>query len=141
MKSIDAYTRPPTVEEMGGTKRPFLQPKPEPESTQKQVGEEVKTSTQEGSTKVDQKDIGQPHTETRKVPLFWKVLMVLAAILYLIPEAIFNAQLVNVSGRGVIDEDSLRHIELFGATVGDGETDAVDCYRPFLNQIVPMGLG
>ncbi len=34
-----------------------------------------------------------------------------------------------------------RHIELFGATVGDGETDAVDCYRPFMNQVVPTGLG
>lgn len=58
-----------------------------------------------------------PKPAATGVPLFWQVLMVLAAGLYLIPEAIFNAELVNVSGQGVIDNDSLRHIELFGRLI------------------------
>lgn len=50
-------------------------------------------------------------------PNAWSWAMVLASTLYLLPEAIFNAQLVNVAGQGIFSEHQLRNVELFGRAV------------------------
>ncbi|MGM0767247.1 MAG: carboxypeptidase regulatory-like domain-containing protein [Pseudomonadota bacterium] len=50
-------------------------------------------------------------------PWRWRLLMVIAATAYLIPETIFNSHLVNVSGQGFVDEHDLRLIELFGRMI------------------------
>ncbi len=50
-------------------------------------------------------------------PLWWKVLLVVLGTLYLIPEAIFNSQLVSLLGLGTPSKENLEHLELFGRSV------------------------
>jgi hypothetical protein len=47
-------------------------------------------------------------------PLWWSVFILIASVVYLIPEAIFNAELVEVAGGIGVGEDELKNIELFG---------------------------
>ena len=50
-------------------------------------------------------------------PLWWKILLVVLGTLYLIPEAIFNSQLVSLLGLGTPSKENLEHLELFGRSV------------------------
>ena len=50
-------------------------------------------------------------------PFWWKVLLVVLGTLYLIPEAIFNSQLVSLLGLGTPSKENLEHLELFGRSV------------------------
>jgi hypothetical protein len=50
-------------------------------------------------------------------PLWWKILLVLLGTLYLIPEAIFNSQLVSLLGLGTPSKEDLEQLELFGRSV------------------------
>lgn len=52
-----------------------------------------------------------------KKPLWWNILLVVLATLYLIPEAIFNSQLVTLSGKGTPTKEDLENLELFGRTI------------------------
>lgn len=50
-------------------------------------------------------------------PLWWKVLLVVLGTIYLIPEAIFNSQLVSLLGLGTPSKENLEYLELFGRSV------------------------
>ena len=50
-------------------------------------------------------------------PFWWRCLLLVFATLYLIPEAIFNAQLVSLVGLGTPSADDLEHIEIYGRAV------------------------
>ncbi len=52
-----------------------------------------------------------------KKPIWFSVLIFILLLLYLFPEAIFNAQLVSIAGGKDINAEQLRIIELFGRTV------------------------
>lgn len=52
-----------------------------------------------------------------KKPLWYIILIVILGTLYLIPEAIFNVNLVNLSGVGTPTEEDLESLELFGRTI------------------------
>lgn len=54
---------------------------------------------------------------TQIKPLWWSVFLVVLGTLYLIPESIFNSQIVSLLGIGTPDADDLEHLELFGRTV------------------------
>lgn len=114
MKSLDAYNKPPELNKDRASKKPERATAPKtPDSTSKETKERIASDGQDPVAKGG----GAEGGNSSGVPYFWQVLMVLASGLYLIPEAIFNAELVNVSGQGVIGEDNLRHIELFGRMI------------------------
>ena len=50
-------------------------------------------------------------------PLWWKILMVALGTIYLVPEAIFNSQLVSLLGLGTPSKENLEHLELFGRSI------------------------
>lgn len=50
-------------------------------------------------------------------PIWWRSLLLLLGLLYLVPEAIFNAQLVSLVGLGTPSSDDLEHLELYGRAV------------------------
>jgi hypothetical protein len=52
-----------------------------------------------------------------KKPFWWSLLLVLLGTLYLIPEAIFNSQLVSLVGRGTPTTEDLENLELFGRSI------------------------
>jgi hypothetical protein len=52
-----------------------------------------------------------------KKPLWWNSLLVILASLYLIPEAIFNSNLVSLIGLGTPTTENLERLELFGRTI------------------------
>ena len=52
-----------------------------------------------------------------KKPLWWNFLLVILATLYLIPEAIFNSQLVSLVGKGTPSTEDLEKLELFGRSI------------------------
>ncbi|SBS27195.1 hypothetical protein MSP8887_00568 [Marinomonas spartinae] len=47
----------------------------------------------------------------------WRILFVLMSAAYLIPEAIFNAQLVSLIGLGTPNPDLLKHLEIYGRSI------------------------
>ncbi|MDO6611407.1 hypothetical protein Q4601_14440 [Shewanella sp. 1_MG-2023] len=50
-------------------------------------------------------------------PFWWMMLMFICSVLYLFPEAVFNAALTDVAGGKNSSEDDLRAVELFGRTI------------------------
>lgn len=50
-------------------------------------------------------------------PFWWRFLLLLLATLYLLPEAIFNAQLVSLVGLGTPSAEDLEHLEIYGRAV------------------------
>jgi len=50
-------------------------------------------------------------------PLWWLVFMFVCSVLYLFPEAVFNAALTDVAGGKSSTDDELRAIELFGRAI------------------------
>lgn len=50
-------------------------------------------------------------------PFWWRALLLILATLYLIPEAIFNSQLVSLVGLGTPDAKDLEHLEIYGRAV------------------------
>ncbi|QSX34250.1 PEGA domain-containing protein [Shewanella avicenniae] len=50
-------------------------------------------------------------------PRYWRILFVLLSAAYLVPEAIFNAQLVSLVGLGTPKPEQLEHLEIYGRTV------------------------
>lgn len=50
-------------------------------------------------------------------PFWWRFLLLLLASLYLLPEAIFNAQLVSLVGLGTPSAQDLEHLEIYGRAV------------------------
>ncbi|MBH0019815.1 carboxypeptidase regulatory-like domain-containing protein [Pseudoalteromonas sp. SWXJ133] len=50
-------------------------------------------------------------------PSWWHFLMLLLSTLYLLPEAIFNAQLVSLVGQGSPSAEDLEHLEIYGRAV------------------------
>lgn len=50
-------------------------------------------------------------------PFWWRLLLLLLATLYLLPEAIFNAQLVSLVGLGTPSTEDLEHLEIYGRAV------------------------
>lgn len=50
-------------------------------------------------------------------PFWWMTLMFTCSVLYLFPEAVFNAALTDVAGGHNSSEDDLRAVELFGRTI------------------------
>lgn len=52
-----------------------------------------------------------------KKPVWWRSLLVVLSILYLVPEAIFNGQLVSLIGLGTPSADDLEHLELYGRAI------------------------
>ncbi|TMN71982.1 hypothetical protein CWB85_08970 [Pseudoalteromonas sp. S1727] len=55
--------------------------------------------------------------KTNIKPFWWRALLLILATLYLIPEAIFNAQLVSLVGLGTPDAKDLEHLEIYGRAV------------------------
>ena len=55
--------------------------------------------------------------KTTTKPSWWHFLMLLLATLYLLPEAIFNAQLVSLVGQGSPSAEDLEHLEIYGRAV------------------------
>lgn len=49
--------------------------------------------------------------------LSWRVFFLLLSAAYLIPEAIFNAQLVSLVGLGTPKPEQLEHLEIYGRTI------------------------
>lgn len=49
--------------------------------------------------------------------LYWRVFFLLLSAAYLIPEAIFNAQLVSLVGLGTPKPEQLEHLEIYGRTI------------------------
>ncbi len=50
-------------------------------------------------------------------PFWWMLLMFICSVLYLFPEAVFNAALTEVAGGRNSSEEDLRAVELFGRTI------------------------
>ncbi len=50
-------------------------------------------------------------------PFWWRCLLLVLATLYLLPEAIFNAQLVSLVGLGTPSAEDLEHLEIYGRAV------------------------
>lgn len=50
-------------------------------------------------------------------PFWWRCLLLVLATLYLLPEAIFNAQLVSLVGLGTPSAADLEHLEIYGRAV------------------------
>ncbi|MBV7316557.1 hypothetical protein [Shewanella sp. NIFS-20-20] len=50
-------------------------------------------------------------------PFWWLMTMFICALVYLIPEVVFNAALTEVAGGRHSSEDDLRAVELFGRTI------------------------
>jgi|GEM_PF-950227 len=50
-------------------------------------------------------------------PFWWMMLMFICSVVYLFPEAVFNAALTDVAGGHNSSEDDLRAVELFGRTI------------------------
>ncbi|KFZ39040.1 hypothetical protein HR45_01185 [Shewanella mangrovi] len=50
-------------------------------------------------------------------PRYWRILFVLMSAVYLLPEAIFNAQLVSLIGLGTPKPEQLEHLEIYGRTI------------------------
>ncbi|MDO6638700.1 hypothetical protein Q4557_01825 [Shewanella sp. 5_MG-2023] len=50
-------------------------------------------------------------------PFWWMLLMFICSVVYLFPEAVFNAALTDVAGGRNASEDELHAIELFGRTI------------------------
>ncbi|MBQ4832090.1 carboxypeptidase regulatory-like domain-containing protein [Pseudoalteromonas sp. MMG010] len=50
-------------------------------------------------------------------PFWWRCLLLVLATLYLLPEAIFNAQLVSLVGLGTPSAIDLEHLEIYGRAV------------------------
>jgi hypothetical protein len=59
----------------------------------------------------------QPSSPDADKPFWWLVLMFICSFLYLIPEAVFNAELISVAGGKISTEDDLKSVELFGRTI------------------------
>lgn len=55
--------------------------------------------------------------KTNTKPFWWRYLLLILATLYLIPEAIFNSQLVSLVGLGTPDAKDLEHLEIYGRAV------------------------
>ncbi len=80
-------------------------------------------------------------------PTIWRVFFLLLSTAYLIPEAIFNAQLVSLIGLGTPDELALEQLEIYGRGIsGIGVTLLladllpVSCYKNMLRGIVSIVL-
>ncbi|MCH1926614.1 carboxypeptidase-like regulatory domain-containing protein [Shewanella sp. C32] len=50
-------------------------------------------------------------------PRYWRLILVILSAAYLVPEAIFNAQLVSLIGLGTPKPEQLEHLEIYGRTV------------------------
>ncbi|RTR28537.1 hypothetical protein [Shewanella atlantica] len=50
-------------------------------------------------------------------PFWWMLTMFICSVIYLFPEAVFNAALTNVAGGHNSSEEDLRAVELFGRTI------------------------
>lgn len=57
------------------------------------------------------------HSKKNPPPIWWSCLLLLLSALYLIPEIIFNSQLVAIAGGKWSSEETLKQIELFGRAV------------------------
>ncbi|RJX70035.1 hypothetical protein DZ860_14195 [Vibrio sinensis] len=58
----------------------------------------------------------KPAQKNRK-PKWLAITLFILSLLYLIPEVVFNAKLVEVAGGGHINDDTLHLVELFGRTI------------------------
>lgn len=54
---------------------------------------------------------------TTTKPFWWMMLMFICSVVYLFPEAVFNAALTDVAGGRASSEADLREVELFGRTI------------------------
>jgi hypothetical protein len=52
-----------------------------------------------------------------KKPFWWSFLLVILGTIYLVPEAIFNSELVSLVGLGTPSSQDLEHLELYGRTM------------------------
>ena len=48
---------------------------------------------------------------------FWRATFLILSAAYLIPEAIFNAQLVSLIGLGTPEESALEQLEIYGRAI------------------------
>ncbi|RMH40070.1 MAG: hypothetical protein D6694_10460 [Gammaproteobacteria bacterium] len=56
--------------------------------------------------------------ENRRLkPTFWRLFFFVISLAYLVPESIFNAQLVSLIGLGTPGESELEHLEIFGRAI------------------------
>ena len=79
--------------------------------------EKAKKKQQKQQKKTDKTDV--IHAQIAKVgkPFWWMLFMFICSVIYLFPEAVFNASLTDVAGGKGSTEEDLRAVELFGRTI------------------------
>lgn len=78
-----------------------------------------KVQKQQDSKAVKQQKQQQIEQQIASVgkPFWWMMLMFICSVIYLFPEAVFNAALTDVAGGKNASHDDLRAVELFGRTI------------------------
>ncbi|PKG80792.1 hypothetical protein CXF85_22040 [Colwellia sp. 75C3] len=77
----------------------------------------VQSQQHKKQNKTDKDEVIQAQIAMVGKPFWWMVFMFICSVLYLFPEAVFNAALTDVAGGKSSTEEDLRAVELFGRTI------------------------
>ena len=82
-----------------------------------QALEKLKTKEEKSQKKTERTQIIEAQIAKAGKPFWWMLFMFICSVVYLLPEAVFNASLTDVAGGKSSTEDDLRAVELFGRTI------------------------
>jgi hypothetical protein len=79
--------------------------------------EKVQKSQQSTAKKIEKQQAVEAQINKTGTPFWWMLLMFICSLVYLFPEAVFNAALTDVAGGRNSSIEDLRTVELFGRTI------------------------
>ena len=79
--------------------------------------EKVQKSQQSTAKKVEKQQAVEAQISKTGQPFWWMLLMFICSLVYLFPEAVFNAALTDVAGGRNSSMEDLRLVELFGRSI------------------------